>query len=841
MTHWNEIEKVFNEALLVETGARAVFLDGACAGDAALRAEVESLLASMNEAESFLEHPPVPEVTISDHGPRLSVGQPVSHYKIVSHIATGGMGEVYLAEDQKLRRKVALKVLNEQMLADGEQIRRFRREANAISALNHPNILTIFEFDAADDINFIASEYVEGETLRERLRRGPMPMREALDVSIQTLNALNTAHRASIVHRDIKPENIMIRDDGYVKVLDFGLAKRTQTPPLSADAETLLYVRSNPGVIVGTVKYMSPEQARGKVVDERSDIFSFGTVLYEMLAGKPPFTGETSADVMASILQSDAPSLVSIVPDTSVELDGVIGKALSKSPSDRYQSSSELLDELKAISKLLEADSSASFAGRSVLSARDGSRVKLDDRDALIGRDAEIDDVIGLLRRSDVRLVTLTGIGGTGKTRLSRAVAERLGGEFAGGSVFVELSCVRDPEMVGATIAQSLGVPEIGGDDVIETIRTALCERPTLLVLDNFEQVVAYSPRIADLIADIPGSKILATSRELLHLSAEVEYPVPPLAIPENDDSLTAAEARRFESVLLFERRAKRADPHFELTDENAVQVAEICSRLDGLPLAIELAAARAKVLSPVEILSKLDDRFSLLTGGAKDLPDRQRTIRGAIEWSYDLLSDDEKELFRRLSVFAGGFTHKTAEAVLLRTGFSSPAADGSAVRTSNSGSQSIGLLDLVTSLADKSLLVVKRGRSGERRFVMLDTVREYAAAAFSETEIANDMRLSHAEYFLELAETASPFLKGPDSREWLPRLEDEHDNIRGALKWAIESVPEIAARLAAAIRHLWTIHGHLHEGRRWSAEVLTREIDMPDTTRWEILTSTLR
>lgn len=264
---------------------------------------------------------------------------------------------------------------------------------------------------------------------------------------------------------------------------------------------------------------------------------------------------------------------------------------------------------------------------------------------------------------------------------------------------------------------------------------------------------------------------------------------------------------------------------------------AQICARLDGLPLAIELAAARAKVLSATEILSKLDDRFSLLTGGAKDLPDRQRTVRGAIEWSYDLLSDDEKDLFGRLSVFGGGFTHATAEAVLLRTGFSTADADGRVVRTSVSGSQSIGLLDLVTSLADKSLLVSKRGQIGERRFGMLDTVREYAAAVFAETDVANATRKSHAEYFLELAEAASPHLKGPDSEKWLPRLEDEHDNIRAALKWSLENMPANAARLAAAIRHLWSIHGHLHEGRRLSAEILSRDIDMPDITRWEILT----
>jgi predicted ATPase len=250
----------------------------------------------------------------------------------------------------------------------------------------------------------------------------------------------------------------------------------------------------------------------------------------------------------------------------------------------------------------------------------------VEDRDALIGRDSEIEDVTGLLRRNDIRLVTLTGIGGTGKTRLARAVADRLSGEFAAGSAFVELSCVRDPNLVISAVAQSLGIPEIGGTDVCETLRNELSDKPALLILDNLEQVIAAATEIAELLEDLPGSKVLATSRELLHLSMEVEYAVPPLGFPSISDAPTVEELYRYESVVLFERRARRANPDFAVTEENASAVAEICARLDGLPLAIELAAARTKILSPEEILAKLDDRLSLLTGGAKDLPDRQRT-----------------------------------------------------------------------------------------------------------------------------------------------------------------------------------------------------------------------
>jgi non-specific serine/threonine protein kinase len=744
------------------------------------------------------------------------------------------MGEVYLAEDQNLRRRVALKILPEQAFPDSDQVRRFKSEANAVSALNHPNILTIFEFASEDGIHLLVSEYVEGETLRERIRRGRLTVHEAIGISVQIVSALDAAHGAGIIHRDIKPENIMIRTDGYVKVLDFGLAKLTNADRSDENAETLLAL-SRTGMIMGTAKYMSPEQARAKQIDSRSDIFSFGIVLYEMLTGQPPFLGDSTADVIVSILQHDPPSVSNVNAETPLELNTVIKKALSKDPAERYQTAGELLSELKTILRKIEIDAPLGHSGQGSVSSTSSSSIRensgdtlVEDRDSLIGRDSEIEDVTGLLRRNDVRLVTLTGIGGTGKTRLARAVADRLSGEFAAGSAFVELSCVRDPKLVVSAVAQSLGIPEIGGTDVCETLRNELSDKPALLILDNLEQVIAAATEIAELLEELPGSKVLATSRELLRLSMEVEYAVPPLGFPSISDKPTVEELCRYESVVLFERRARRANPDFAVTEENASAVAEICARLDGLPLAIELAAARTKILSPEEILAKLDDRLSLLTGGAKDLPDRQRTVRGAIEWSYDLLSDDEKDIFRRLSVFAGGFTPTSAESILVGSGISVPTEERRKDERSWSGDQSIFILDMITSLVDKSLLIPQTGLGGTRRFRMLDTVREYAAAVLADTGTADEVNLCHAEFFLELAETASPHLKSSDSPKWLRRLENEHDNIRAALRWTLNNAPEIAARLAAAIRHLWTTHGHLHEGRSWSAQILSRNVDMP-------------
>src|SRR5688572_24447086 len=290
---WKRVKDLFHEALRREPAERDAYLEECCTGDPHLRIEVESLLISFKEAETFLEEPIL--LASSDHVVewQFSKGTLVSHYRIVEPIGAGGMAEVYLAEDEKLHRQVAVKVLPSEVLQDVDRLRRFKREALAVSALNHPNILTIFEFDSVNGINLLASEYVKGKTLREKLREGSLEVGDAMDLAIQIASALETAHCAGVIHRDIKPENIMIRDDGYVKVLDFGLAKLTgdlrdkETGSMHAQAFSM------PGMIMGTVTYMSPEQARSAPIDARSDIFSWGIVLFEMLTGRVPFDGDT--------------------------------------------------------------------------------------------------------------------------------------------------------------------------------------------------------------------------------------------------------------------------------------------------------------------------------------------------------------------------------------------------------------------------------------------------------------------------------------------------------------------------------------------------------------------
>jgi eukaryotic-like serine/threonine-protein kinase len=353
---WKQVKELFGMALDLAPDRRAAFLDEACSGDELLRQEIESLLAA-HEAPDKLVEKPVYEVAaglLADT--ETMTGRLIGPYRIERSLGQGGMGEVYLARDIRLGRSVALKMLPSYLTNDPDRVRRFQQEARATSALNHPNIVTIHETGWNDNLHFIVTEYIEGETLRERMSRSPMKLSEILDIAIQSANALSVAHQAGIIHRDIKPENIMIRSDGYVKVLDFGLAKLTEKKSLQTESKspTMAKVSTNPGLIMGTTTYMSPEQARGKKVDAQTDIYSLGVVLYEMIAGRVPFEGETSSDVIAAILGREAPPLSSYAQGVPDELERLVDRAIRKQKEERYQSIKEMLGELKELKEELE-------------------------------------------------------------------------------------------------------------------------------------------------------------------------------------------------------------------------------------------------------------------------------------------------------------------------------------------------------------------------------------------------------------------------------------------------------------------------------------------------------
>jgi len=359
--HWQQVKDVFEGALGRQGGDREAFLDSACSNNAALRHEVESLLRSHGQAGSFMEAPAVALAAESLIGEqkKLLVGQTVKHYQVVAPIGEGGMGEVYLAKDTTLGRRVALKVLPEYVVRDPDRLRRFKQEARSASTLNHPNVCVIHEIGETEDGRpFIAMEHIEGVTLRRRMNERALKLGDALDIAIQVADALTAAHEARIVHRDIKPENIMIRRDGYVKVFDFGLAKLTEQRQHSDNATmSTLLVNSSPGTVMGTAAYMSPEQARGVSVDERTDIWSLGVVLYEMAAGRPPFSGQTPTDVVIAVVEKDPPALSHYFGDAPAELERIVRKALRKDPDQRYQIVKEMAIDLRSLRKDLEADS----------------------------------------------------------------------------------------------------------------------------------------------------------------------------------------------------------------------------------------------------------------------------------------------------------------------------------------------------------------------------------------------------------------------------------------------------------------------------------------------------
>jgi len=371
---WRRPEALFHQALELNTEARAAFLDQNCGTDAELRKEVEGLLESAEQTMDFLQKPALDAAQNVMNDRRnhnlIAPGTELAHYKIISMLGAGGMGEVYLAEDQRLRRKVAIKLLAPELTRDERGLRRFEHEAHAASALNHPNIITIYEFGHADGLRFIASEYIEGITLRYRLAGGKMELNAAIDIAIQIASALAAAHASGIVHRDIKPDNVIVRNDGIVKVLDFGIAKlneRNIGETFRRTASGIASSTSEPGMVIGTAKYMSPEQARGLPVDARSDIFSLGAVLYEMVTGREAFAGQTASDVIAEILKTEPPAPVEFAPEVPHEVERIISKAIRKDRETRYQTAKDLLIDLQDFKKEVE------FQAKLQVSARPGS------------------------------------------------------------------------------------------------------------------------------------------------------------------------------------------------------------------------------------------------------------------------------------------------------------------------------------------------------------------------------------------------------------------------------------------------------------------------------------
>jgi predicted ATPase/DNA-binding CsgD family transcriptional regulator len=737
-------------------------------------------------------------------------GQQLGSYRLIQLLGQGNFSEVYLGKHIHLNTQAAIKVLHEHLASyDTED---FLNEARTIAHLRHPHIIQVLDFGIEGTTPFLVMDYAPHGNLRQLYPRGTLiPLDAVLAYVMQIADALQYAHQEKLIHRDVKPENILLGHNNEVLLSDFGIAIIASSSRQQSTKDT-----------AGSIAYMAPEQLRGNP-RPASDQYALGIVAYEWLCGNRPFQG-TFAEVYSQHLFMSPPLLSEKAPAIPAPVEHVVLKALAKDPSERFASVQTFA---AALEKAVKAESSSRTLSVPALDspvehlteAEDPLNVRFYNLPGLltplIGRQQEIQTVCTLLRRPEVRLVTLTGTGGVGKTRLGLQAATDLLDDFAAGVCFVPLASISDPDLVIATIAQTLGVKEAGEQLLSDLLQAYVRDRHLLLLLDNFEQVLAAAPGLADLLTGCPHLKILVTSRAVLHIRSEHEFPVPSLELPDLTHPPESEGLSQYAAVALFLQCAKAARSDFRLTPTNALTIAEICVRLDGLPLAIELAAARIKLLPPQALLARLGHRLQVLTGGARDAPLRQQTLRDTLTWSYDLLDAGEQRLFRRLSVFVGGCTLEAVEGIYTAL-----------------GERPADVLDGVASLIDKSLLRQVDQEREEPRLLMLAIIREYGLEVLASTGEMERIRRAHAHYYLRLSEDAETEIGGPQQAAWLDRLEREHDNLRAALQWSLEQAGNeqateddrsmvTALRLGGALREFWRVHGNISEGRNFLERAL--------------------
>jgi predicted ATPase/transcriptional regulator with XRE-family HTH domain len=555
-------------------------------------------------------------------------------------------------------------------------------------------------------------------------------------------------------------------------------------------------------------------------VDERRDASRLAVRLSDL--GLPD-GAETEAAVSWGGLLRRYRGLAGLTQEELAEQSGYSTDYISKLERDQRLPPLVAIDRLAAVLRLGPGERETLRAARArPVGARVAPAAGMEimglptQATSFVGRQHELAAVTALLRRDDVHLLTLTGLGGIGKTRLALRVASELADTFPDGVIFVPLASLGEPDQVAAMVAATVGLKETSGTPVAQTVTQYLRHRQTLLLLDNFEHLLPAAPFVAALVTACPRLRILITSRALLQLSAEHRYEVPPLSTADPDRHGDAATIARQEAVALFVDRARAVRDSFTLTDANAVDVSAICRCLDGLPLAIELAAARVRLFPPRALLQQLAHRFSLLVGGARDQPARHQTLRGTMDWSHQLLSVSEQVLFARLSVFAGGCSLQAVEEVCNLD--SKPA-----------------LVEELSSLVDKSL--VRQDGEHEPRFSLLETIREYAAEKLTAGAEQDTIRRRHAEHFLAMTQAVEPALAGPQQDACLDRLDTELDNLREALGWLLER-GRVAEELclAGALYPFWLARGHCREGRRWLEEGLARGTGLTQAARAQAL-----
>lgn len=737
----------------------------------------------------------------------MTPGARLGAYEIVAALGAGGMGEVYRAKDLRLGREVALKVLRTAVASDARWLARFEHEARTVAGLNHPNIVTLFSVEDTDGTRFLTMELVDGNGLDQLVSPGGLPVARIVELGIALSDGLAAAHEKGVVHRDLKPANVMLTHEGRLKILDFGVAKLLSTSGPDEDdaftAETTqAMTQQKPltgvGQIVGTVTYMAPEQLRGEAVDNRTDLFALGIILYELATGRKPFEGATFGVISSAILHDAPVALASVRADVSSDLERIIARCLEKEPRARFQTALDVGNELR----------------RARLTREGGVLMKPPPNPTtpLLGREESLATAINSLR-GGVRVLSITGYGGTGKTRFSIELFRRLSPEYPGGAAFVSLASVTAASEVMPTVGIALDIAEAHGRSALDAICTVIGDRRVLLVLDNLEQVLDASGDIAVLVSRCPSLQVIATTRAPLKIGAESEFSLPPLELPGPDVSSLEA-LNQCPSVALFVQRGKKVKPDFALTAANALTIIAICRRLDGLPLALELAAARVRILEPAALLLRLDHSLDLLTSGDRDLPVRQRTLRATISWSYSLLDPAERRLLRRLSVFHEGWTLEAMEQVCY---------------DENDRHRALDELD---SLVEKGL--VRLVGSGER-YALLETIRAFSAEQLHAGGEVDPVRHAHADYFIGFTSEVAAGIFGRTQLEAMRRGRDDNANTHAAIQWLTTCAHagdvvslEKGLLLCGQLDWFWHICALHFTARDWLDDLLALASDRP-------------
>ncbi|MET8875269.1 protein kinase [Nocardia sp. NPDC004604] len=725
-------------------------------------------------------------------------------FEDTEEIGRGGFGAVYRCRQVGLNRTVAVKVLTGEL--DEENRARFVREQRAMGRLTgHPNIVTVLEAGVTSDGRpYLVMPYYPLDSLAARIRRrGPLPVDDVLRIGAGIAGALESAHRLGIVHRDVKPGNILFTDYGGLVLTDFGIAR------IPGGFETVA------DIVTASPAFTAPEVLEGRTPTPAADVYGLGATLFCALTGHAAYARRSGEQLVAMFVRiSRGP-----VPDLRdsgfpAEVCTVVESAMHRDPEQR-PSAAELGEAIRQVQQCCNYPAGEMALRSDPAGARDhepknrqptSSRTigrsgnVLPELTSFVNRRAELTELKHLLTVS--RLVTLAGMGGVGKTRLALRAASAARRDFADGVWAIDLNDVRDPSLVAPIVAAALGVRVDSARPVDDTLVEFLRSRETLLVVDNCEQVAESMASLAETLLSVcPGLRILVTSREPLDIGGEAVRRLQPLSVPAAGREPMLRELCKYDAVTLFADRAAAVVPGFALTEENKAAVGGICSRLDGLPLAIELAAARMRAMSPDQILLRLTDRFALLTRGYRTAPTRQQTLRWCIDWSYQLCTPAEQLLWARLSVFAGGFELDAVEAVC---GADTEAAE---------------LLDVLSWLVDKSV-VIREEPAGAVRFRMLDTVRDYGQDKLREAGADEDLRRRHRDWYRRLVLDAEADWISDRQLDWLARLDREQGNIRAVLEFCMsdptEQSAEAGLRISAASFVFWSFRGLFGEGRRW-------------------------